>query len=318
MKKGKLLALGLALAMCFTMFSCSSGGETEEVEEVKLQQLEFFDITIDVPEELGEGEATTDNNITYSSPEEGDTAQWALNLSRAEDAYIDSPSGLQAILEEGLNSTDMETTSDFTEKTYNDILTVGVHFSTEGGEGSMYAIPLNNDVYLVTFMAKTPDEDSEQEAVDIHSMAEKYIKTLSGIDRSKMGTTFEDDVLKTPDFTLTFTGSEVYPADELYSERLILFYDITNDSNENLDIGTELISHLELTQETETSVEDVYSSIVPDEYASLDAFNGSELKPGATISGAIAYDLNNTDSPVKMTIVDDSYQDVATKTYEIK
>lgn len=113
---------------------------------------------------------------------------------------------------------------------------------------------------------------------------------------------FENDTLKIDMATIKLTNSEIAPADD-FSENgyLVIEYEITNDQeDEALSPDIVFMACFTPKQESDSTVDTLSAGILPDKYSEKAFPFDSELKPGATESSVICYELNGSENPVVM------------------
>lgn len=120
------------------------------------------------------------------------------------------------------------------------------------------------------------------------------------------GPTFADNVLTMDDYTITITDYKVIQPGEAgneYGEKPVIafWYDTTNVSYENdLNPTTAWVMSFEVVQDNDpNAVNTLNMGMLPD-----DQFLDSQLqsiKVGGTVSNAVAYELDDTTTPVTLT-----------------
>ncbi|EOH99742.1 hypothetical protein UAW_00895 [Enterococcus haemoperoxidus ATCC BAA-382] len=116
---------------------------------------------------------------------------------------------------------------------------------------------------------------------------------------------FKDDTLKIDMATLKILSTEVLQADEsLYREKpqLAITYEVTNDSDELISASTVWIACMGLTQEGENTINKLTVGMTPqdEKFTEYTEHQLDDIKPGGTAKAVISYDLEDTETPVKL------------------
>lgn len=135
-------------------------------------------------------------------------------------------------------------------------------------------------------------------------------------------TGFADNVLTTDKYTITITDYKVIPAGEPgneYSDKPVIafWYDVNNISDEDLDPSNAWIWVFTAIQDNDPDkVNELEMGSLPDEQF-LDS-QMEKIKIGGTVSNAVAYELDDTETPVTLKaeeLLGDSYGE---QTFELK
>lgn len=135
---------------------------------------------------------------------------------------------------------------------------------------------------------------------------------------------FKDDVLKIEMATIKITGFEVAPPNTDWGEEkstLIITYDFTNDSDELMQPGDAWIACFTATQETETTVDDLDVAISPqdEKYSEMNDMFFTDVKPGATVSSVISYEINDLNTPIVLKATQGMFgEDLGEKIFNLK
>lgn len=116
---------------------------------------------------------------------------------------------------------------------------------------------------------------------------------------------FKDDVLKIDMATIRLTGFEVAPPNQTFGEEkstLIITYEFTNDSDDVMQPGTAWIACFNATQETDTTIDSLNVAMAPqdEKYTEMNNMSFTDVKPGATVSSVISYEINDTTKPITL------------------
>lgn len=131
---------------------------------------------------------------------------------------------------------------------------------------------------------------------------------------------FENDILKIEMATLKLTGAEIAPGDDFCENGyLVIFYEVTNDQEEETLAPSDVfIACFNAQQESNATVDDLEIGITPDTYDDKLFPYSSSLKPGATGSDVMCYELNGTNNPVILYATQGIWGDkLGKKTYNI-
>lgn len=114
---------------------------------------------------------------------------------------------------------------------------------------------------------------------------------------------FDGETMKIDKATVKIISSEVLaPDDSVYRDnnQIAFVYEVTNDSEEPLDGSMAWIACMEAYQETENTVGKLQVGMTPqdEKFAEYRGDEFDELKPGGAKKYVIAYDLNDTTTPV--------------------
>jgi len=146
------------------------------------------------------------------------------------------------------------------------------------------------------------------------------VETVDG--GNEVTESFKDGVLVTEDFTIKITDTKVIPVgakgNEYGDKPVIAFwYDITNTGGEKVT-SFDWIYSFKAFQDTDPSVvNELDVASAPDD--SLLETQGAEIKKGATIQGAIAYELDDTTTPVELVAsIDLGMSELGRQVFEIK
>lgn len=125
----------------------------------------------------------------------------------------------------------------------------------------------------------------------------------SSSSKEESSASFKDDTLKIDMATVKILSTEVLAADEsLYREKpqLAIMYEVTNDSDEPLSASAVWIACMDATQEGENTINKLNIGMTPqdDQFAEYREHQLDEIKPGGTAKDIIAYDLDDTTTPV--------------------
>ncbi|WP_159160597.1 DUF5067 domain-containing protein [Enterococcus casseliflavus] len=135
---------------------------------------------------------------------------------------------------------------------------------------------------------------------------------------------FDGETLKINMATVKIISSEVLTPDEsVYRDnnQLAFVYEVTNDDEEPLDGSMAWIACINAYQETENTVGklDVCATPQDEKFAEYREGEFDELKPGGTKKYVIAYDLNDTTTPVVLKATQGvSGEDLGEKTFNLK
>lgn len=139
-------------------------------------------------------------------------------------------------------------------------------------------------------------------------------------DETKPKVTFENDTITTPDYVFKLTGSKIV-TDVGDDKALFISYDFTNNTDEPQTPLFPFSQYTKLEQETDTTIEQLtgtlFSSADENEDVKAVDMAHSDIKPGVTVKCAELVKLVN-DKPVKMTISNDSFEDIAEKEYKVQ
>lgn len=128
--------------------------------------------------------------------------------------------------------------------------------------------------------------------------------TVSVPEETKMDDVyFDGETMKIEKATVKIISTEVLTPDEsVYRDnnQLAFVYEVTNDSEEPLDGSMAWIACMNAYQETENTVGKLQVGTTPqdEKFAEYRGDEFDELKPGGTKKYVIAYDLNDTTTPV--------------------
>lgn len=136
---------------------------------------------------------------------------------------------------------------------------------------------------------------------------EKKSNSVSTTQEKAAETYFKDDTLKIDMATLKILSTEVLPANEgLYREKpqLVFTYEVANDSDELIAASTVWIACMVLTQDTEGTVTKLNVGMTPqdEKFSKFTEHQLDDIKPGSTTKAIIAYDLDDTETPVILKI----------------
>lgn len=118
------------------------------------------------------------------------------------------------------------------------------------------------------------------------------------------GASFEDNVLTTKEVVITITDVKTIQVGEKgneYGDKPVIafWYDTTNVSGEETNPSTAWLFHFEAYQDNDPNAENKLTvSALPD-YAFLES-QMSKIKKGGTVPNAVAYELSDTTTPVKL------------------
>lgn len=135
-------------------------------------------------------------------------------------------------------------------------------------------------------------EDNKTEKVDVKEEKQESVY-------------FKDDVLKIDMATIKITGFEVAPPNTDWGETkptLIITYDFTNNSEELMQPGITWMSCFNATQETEATVDQLDAALSPQDpkYADANTMSFTDIKPGATVSSVMSYNINDTTKEITL------------------
>ncbi|MBC2103990.1 DUF5067 domain-containing protein [Listeria booriae] len=149
-------------------------------------------------------------------------------------------------------------------------------------------------------------------------------ETVAKTDTKEKKVSFKNDTLTINDAVIKLTGSEFADPNTEYGEdkpTLILTYDYTNTSKEAMEPSTVFIACFGATQETETTIEDLDIAMSPQDpkYAKMNEIGNTKVKPGATVSTVISYEIKDKNTPITLTASQGVMGDkLGTKTYQFK
>jgi hypothetical protein len=114
---------------------------------------------------------------------------------------------------------------------------------------------------------------------------------------------FDGETLKIDKATVKIISTEVLTPDEsVYRDnnQIAFVYEVTNDDDEPLDGSMAWMACMDAYQETENTVGKLEVGMTPqdDKFEEYRGGEFDELKPGGTKQYVIAYDLNDTTTPV--------------------
>ncbi|MQS51445.1 DUF5067 domain-containing protein [Companilactobacillus mishanensis] len=162
--------------------------------------------------------------------------------------------------------------------------------------------------------SKSNDEKTEK--------AEKSTQVKTGADAKNNKWSFKNDVFSAGILTYKLTKSEVRDSSEDGKKVLVIYTDVTNNSNKEQDPSNiYIVSHAY--QKTDTANKQLLPGMVAlDENADSplqkyeDALN-DKLLPGKTTQAVMIYSLEN-DSPVKVSFENSDFKTLGSKTYNVQ
>lgn len=134
---------------------------------------------------------------------------------------------------------------------------------------------------------------------------------------------FEDNVLATEDVTITITDVKTIQVGEdgnEYGDKPVIafWYDTTNVSGKEADPGTAWIYRFEAYQDNDPNAENKLAVGSLPDAAFLDS-QMNKIKEGGTVPNAIAYELSDTTTPVKLVATANLGQDeIGSMTFELQ
>ncbi|WP_426185444.1 DUF5067 domain-containing protein [Microbacterium sp. TWP3-1-2b2] len=133
---------------------------------------------------------------------------------------------------------------------------------------------------------------------------------------------FEDSVLTTPEVTIKITDVKTIAAGEVGNEYsdvpvIAFWYEVTNVAGEDVTPSEWLFSFTAY-QDNDPNVENELNvGSLPDD-SFLDT-QMEKIKQGGTVANAVAYELTDTTTPVKLVASDDlGMTEIGTMTFELK
>ncbi|EAE0774335.1 DUF5067 domain-containing protein [Listeria monocytogenes] len=156
-------------------------------------------------------------------------------------------------------------------------------------------------VLFSTITLAACSNNNEESSSSSKNTTETTISTTANEEKSDVY--FDGETMKIDKATVKIISSEVLaPDDSVYRDnnQLAFVYEVTNDSEEPLDGSMAWIACMEVYQETENTVGKLNVGMTPqdEKFAEYRGDEFDELKPGGTKKYVIAYDLNDTTTPV--------------------
>lgn len=153
-------------------------------------------------------------------------------------------------------------------------------------------------VALAVFMMTACEDSSKESGKKESNTVEQEASQTS------QDSYFKNDVAKTPDFTIKITKVKVIPKGNKgneYGEKPVIafWYKTTNDSGEDLIPGSAWIEIFKAYQDNDPNrMNELDVGASPDDRF-LDTQN-EKIKKGGTVENAVAYELDDTKTPVKL------------------
>jgi len=133
---------------------------------------------------------------------------------------------------------------------------------------------------------------------------------------------FEDNVLTTKDVTIKITDVKTIPVGEKGNEHgkepvIAFWYDTTNVSGKETDPMTAWIFLFAAYQDNDPNAENKLGVGSLPDAAFLDS-QTSKIKQGGTVPNAVAYELSDTTTPVKLVASTILQDEIGSMTFELK
>ncbi len=172
------------------------------------------------------------------------------------------------------------------------------------------------ETVTVTVTAGTEDPDSPDEADSTDETGED-----SQVPEDASGSTFQDGVLSTSELRIKITRHEVIdvgaPGNEYGDKPVIAFwYETTNLSDDEVDPSAFIFHFNALQDNNPDAINELEVGMLPD-----DRFletQSEKIKQGGTVECAIAYELDDTVTPVELVAYEGFDEVLGSAVYELK
>lgn len=175
---------------------------------------------------------------------------------------------------------------------------------------------------------KAANSEKESSVAEVASTVEEAaaIETTESseesTDSSNVSIGFANNVLTTEKYTVTITDYKVIPDGEKgneYSEKPVIafWYDVNNISDDDLDPSSAWIMVMTAIQDNDPNrVNELEMASLPDAQF-LDS-QMEKIKVGGTVSNAVAYELDDEETPVTLKAAEVIGDEYGEQTFEIK
>lgn len=149
-------------------------------------------------------------------------------------------------------------------------------------------------------------------------------ETAKSENKSSDTPSFENDIAKLNDIDVTVKDSKVRPAgttDAQTTDQLIIDYTVKNKSDKDINVITAWQAAFEATQDSKDAERKLQIGASPfdGKYKEMIERQLDNIKKGGTVEGVVAYDLEDTETPVKLTAHQGSGgKELGTKTIKLK
>ena len=296
----KLFALFLASSLALTLAACS-GADTSESASSAAPSSEAESST---PAEASEPtpEPAPDLTGTWTQVDAGESYQQATISGETIVINWVSEDGTTALYWAGTFAAPETAEEPYTWTSTNDTFQTSGALLASSDESKNFTYQSGKISYEVSMMGATTTLELEKTSDDAE-LPEGTTEATAG------GSTFADGVLTTGGYTITITDYKVIQPGETgneYGEKPVIafWYDTTNTgSASEINASTAWILVFEAVQDNDPNAVNTLSmGMLPDQQF-LDSQSES-IKDGGTVSNAVAYELDDTTTPVTLVASD--------------
>ncbi len=315
----RLIILLLMVLLVFDLMVSCGGSKKPDETTVEEHEIIFHDIQLSLPEEYIYDENSTDDQATYKvSDEEGYVHKMVmLQFMYDVDADFSNSENVSSYEKELIDGDTFYNGSGMEKVAIDEDLyayETSCKYDGDLGTNDVEIMAFNDsDHNLYSIFVVTDDGSSRERMQSINDSLRYSFSVADETEANKQdesaesGYYFKDNVIKTSDRTIKIKKYEVIqPGKNPYSsiwvekEPVIAFwYEVTNDSDENIQMATSWEWAVECIQDNSDDYENTLEvALAPDD--SLTKNYLKEIKPGGTLECAMAYKLTDETTPVTL------------------
>lgn len=298
--KKKLVTILLALCLAGFMGACGKSSESSQ-EETSQQE---------------EEKEPLDLTGTWTQENAGDSYQEAVITDDSINIYwISDSDSTRSIYWAGTYEASPENVDEYEWTSERDAAQTDMALLASSDETKDFTYKDGKISYEVSMLGTTTTMrlvQTSEDLPDYYTDAETEVETVDVPEKSIA--TYENDTLTTEEATIKITGYEVIQSE--YSSApytLIISFDFTNNSTELLQPGSVWSPHFVLSQETESTVEQLGNSgglLKDSAYQEASDMFYTDIKPDATVQVARTYAIEDISLPTTLTIYDNYRENV--------